>query len=234
MKRMDSCVIVLSVFLSAGTVASQQTGGGLPSWVSTAAGGPDAVLVEGWYRQGPMKATRGGDEKNLKEIALNEIRHISTSAQRDALEKLNATQDIDEFMREFWAEIDPASETAENELQREYYERFAFVNERFASFQDGWKTDRGRIYLLYGAPDEIQHEAWVNPNFLGNGASIKDAEVWVYVASADSRQLPSIFDGYQRGMKKFVFADFEGLRDYRQIYSTEAGELSDPRVFVHH
>jgi GWxTD domain-containing protein len=200
--------------------------------VSTAAGGPDAALIEGWYRQGPMKTTRAGDETNLKEIALNEIRHISTSAQRDALRKLDTTPSVGEFMREFWAEIDPSPETAENELQREYYERFAFANEHYASFQNGWKTDRGRVYLLHGAPDDIQYEPWVNPNLLGNGANIKDAEVWIYVASANSRQLPSIFDGFQRGMKKFVFADFEGLRDYRQIYSTEVGELSDPRVFM--
>ena len=50
---------------------------------------------------------------------------------------------------------DRAPDTEENEYKEEHYQRIAYANEHFAAGVPGWKTDRGRIYIVFGKPDEI-------------------------------------------------------------------------------
>src|ERR1700738_2742847 len=59
------------------------------------------------------------------------------------------------FVEQFWLRRDPTPDTEENEFKEEHYRRIAYANERFASGIPGWKTDRGMIYIKFGAPDEI-------------------------------------------------------------------------------
>src|ERR1700722_8971008 len=59
------------------------------------------------------------------------------------------------FIENFWLRRDPTPDTEENEFREEHYRRIAYANDRFASGIPGWKTDRGRIYIEYGPPDEI-------------------------------------------------------------------------------
>src|SRR6202034_441218 len=60
------------------------------------------------------------------------------------------------FIDEFWLRRDPTPGTVGNEFKDEHYRRIAYANEHFASQIPGWKTDRGRIYITFGPPDEIQ------------------------------------------------------------------------------
>src|SRR3954466_14876244 len=82
--------------------------------------------------------------------------YIITDEERKAFKKLETDEERERFIEEFWRRRDPDPDTDENEYREEYYERIAYGNEHFASGIPGWKTDRGRIYIVYGKPDEIE------------------------------------------------------------------------------
>ncbi len=83
-----------------------------------------------------------------------DVAYIITDEERKAFRKLETDDERERFIEEFWRRRDPDPDTDENEYREEYYERIAYTNEHFASGIPGWKTDRGRIYIMYGKPDE--------------------------------------------------------------------------------
>ena len=88
---------------------------------------------------------------------LNEdVTYIITDEERAAFKRLSTDEEREQFIEQFWLRRDPTPDTAENEFKEEHYRRIAYANERFASGIPGWKTDRGRIYITYGPPDEIE------------------------------------------------------------------------------
>ncbi len=88
---------------------------------------------------------------------LNEdVAYIITDQERAEFKALQADPQRESFIDQFWQKRDPTPGTPENEFKQEHYRRIAYVNEHFASFVPGWKTDRGRIYISYGPPDEIE------------------------------------------------------------------------------
>jgi GWxTD domain-containing protein len=87
---------------------------------------------------------------------LNEdVAYIITDEERKAFKRLSTDDERENFIEAFWLRRDPTPDTEENEFKEEHYRRIAYANERFASGIPGWKTDRGRIYIVYGPPDEI-------------------------------------------------------------------------------
>jgi GWxTD domain-containing protein len=87
---------------------------------------------------------------------LNEdVAYIITDEERKAFKRLSTDDEREEFIEQFWLRRDPTPDTEENEYKEEHYRRIAYANERFASGIPGWKADRGRIYIVYGPPDEI-------------------------------------------------------------------------------
>lgn len=60
------------------------------------------------------------------------------------------------FIEQFWKRRDPTPDTERNEYREEHYRRIAYTNEHFKTYIPGWKTDRGRVYIMYGPPDEIE------------------------------------------------------------------------------
>jgi GWxTD domain-containing protein len=87
---------------------------------------------------------------------LNEdVAYIVTDQERSAFVHLQTDEAREQFIENFWLRRDPTPDTIENEFREEHYRRIAYANERFASGIPGWKTDRGRIYIVYGPPDEI-------------------------------------------------------------------------------
>ena len=81
--------------------------------------------------------------------------YIITDAERFAFKALNNGKERESFVEQFWLRRDPTPDTLENEFKEEHYRRIAYANARFASGIPGWKTDRGRTYITYGPPDEI-------------------------------------------------------------------------------
>src|ERR1700753_3148256 len=88
---------------------------------------------------------------------LNEdVHYIITDEERKAFKQLNTDEEREQFVEQFWLRRDPTPDTVENEYKEEHYRRIAYANEHFASGIPGWKTDRGRMYIRFGAPDEIE------------------------------------------------------------------------------
>lgn len=88
---------------------------------------------------------------------LNEdVTYIITDEERAAFKKLQTDEEREQFIEQFWLRRDPTPDSIENEFKEEHYRRIAYANEHYASGIPGWKTDRGRIYITYGPPDEIE------------------------------------------------------------------------------
>ena len=88
---------------------------------------------------------------------LNEdVSYIITDEERAAFKRLQTDEEREQFIENFWLRRDPTPDTVENEFKEEHYRRIAYANEHYASGIPGWKTDRGRIYIVYGPPDEIE------------------------------------------------------------------------------
>jgi len=83
-----------------------------------------------------------------------DVRYLITDEERSDFGKLTSDQQRDKFIAEFWEHRNPNAGSAENKFKEEHYRRLAYVNQHFAAVVPGFKTDRGRIYILYGPPDE--------------------------------------------------------------------------------
>jgi GWxTD domain-containing protein len=87
---------------------------------------------------------------------LNEdVTYIITEEERRAFKRLSTDDERENFIEQFWLRRDPTPDTEENEYKEEHYRRIAYANQNFPSGIPGWKTDRGRFYIMYGPPDEI-------------------------------------------------------------------------------
>jgi GWxTD domain-containing protein len=117
---------------------------------------------------------------------LNEdVVYIITPEEKAAFKQLSNDEERDQFIEQFWLRRDPTPDTAENEFKEEHYRRIAYANEHFAAGIAGWRTDRGRIYVIWGPPDQIEsHPAGGNyqrPTEEGGGqTSTYPFESWRY------------------------------------------------------
>ena len=85
-----------------------------------------------------------------------DVFYIITDEERTAFKRLATDEEKEQFIEQFWLRRDPTPDTQENEFKEEHYRRIAYANERYASGIPGWKADRGRIYITFGPPDEIE------------------------------------------------------------------------------
>ena len=114
------------------------------------------------------------------------------------------------FLDDWWSRRDPDPSTPRNEYFDQHKLRFAIANQKFSRSmsgkEDGWNTDRGRVMILYGEPDEVI----LNPSSIGTWGW----ERWEY------RQI--------EGGVFFIFLDWKNLGDYRLMHSNKQGERYDP------
>ncbi len=106
-------------------------------------------------RKANAKSLKVELSKTYKKWLDEDVRWIITDEERSAFKQLSNDEERDAFIEAFWQRRDPTPDTAENEFKEEHYQRMAYANEHFAAGIPGWKTDRGRIYIMYGKPDEI-------------------------------------------------------------------------------
>jgi GWxTD domain-containing protein len=109
------------------------------------------------------KEKRKREEKLRKELEgpyrkwlSEDVLYIITDEERTAFKRLATDEEREQFIEQFWLRRDPSPDSQENEFKEEHYRRIAYTNERYASGIPGWKTDRGRIYITFGPPDEIE------------------------------------------------------------------------------
>jgi len=116
---------------------------------------------------------------------LEDVGPIIRPEELDAWNKLQTDAEREHFIDGFWQLRDPSPDTVENEYREGYYERVAYANEHFTSGKPGYKTDRGRIYLKYGKPDDVESHPSGGPynreSYEGGGSTTTyPFERWFY------------------------------------------------------
>lgn len=157
--------------------------------------------------QKPRKIKRELKKAYVEWIA--DVDPILTASERDAWKKLDTDDEREKFIEDFWRSRDPDPDTDENEFKQEFFERIAYANEHFSSGKPGRLTDRGRIYIKFGKPDEVEsHPAgglYERPSYEGGGStSTYPFEKWFY------RYLPNVKSGVE-----IEFVDPTGSGEYR-------------------
>jgi len=134
-------------------------------------------------------------------------RFLTTPQESQVYLSLKTVDSKRRFMISFWRRQGQISGEVGLVVRDKFIERMKYVNSKYGtSFKKGWLTDRGRVYLQYGKPDDIERHP-------SNGES-KPYEIWQY---------NSIENGVD-----FVFVDMSGFNDYVLTHSTKSGEVSDP------
>jgi GWxTD domain-containing protein len=101
---------------------------------------------------------------------------IMTNQERIAFKNLTTDEQRDAFVEAFWESRNPDPGARENKLKEEHYRRIAYANTQFPTAIPGWQTDRGRIYIIHGAPDSIDYKSYAS----GVNRLISESEVWHY------------------------------------------------------
>ncbi len=142
-----------------------------------------------------------------------EVVYIISEQERSAFRALTTDADRDAFVERFWRIRDTDSSTEDNEFRKEHYARIVYANENFHDGIPGWKTDRGRIWIIHGPPDDRHYEYGSgstgidveNPTeaLVGEGnqqrhvyrltLSRPETEVWVYRHIDGAESVPSYF-----------------------------------------
>ncbi len=142
------------------------------------------------------------NEKEL-DYEFEMAQYIASQDEQSLYKNLKDTDSKSRFIYEFWQKRDPTTATRENELKKMYHERIEYANENYKSFsRKGWKTDRGRIYILYGEPNDIETYP--------NNALSYSYQIWNYYEL--------------EGGVIFVFADLQEFGEFMQLHSSKRGE----------
>ena len=142
-------------------------------------------------------------DEDQVEAALADINYLMTGEQKRQLKKLNV-EGRRNFLDKFWTARDPDPNTEENEARTDHYRRIAEANHLFKYLDiPGWRTDRGRVWIVYGPPDSEDSRAM----------------------ELDARPYKIWFYGQVEGGVEFVFVDRAGFGNYELVHSTKKGEI---------
>jgi len=136
-------------------------------------------------------STLGQVAKDYEE-AVEQLRYIATDDEYKELKKAEGEERRKVWL-EFWEERDPTPGTPANEMRTEYYRRIEYANRNFAVVSTGWRTDRGRVYIIHGPPDDIER----HPMEIGG----KPYQIWHYYSTN----------------RRFYFIDEDGYGDYKLV-----------------
>jgi GWxTD domain-containing protein len=127
-----------------------------------------------------------------------EVPYIITNGERDAFLALKADADREEFIQKFWEIRNPDPNSPTNEFRDEYYRRLAYANDQFGTpgRHDGWRTDRGMVYITLGPPQQLtpyRSSQYLTP-----------LEIWFYQSPSPNHALPPFFYVvfYQRSLNE--------------------------------
>jgi GWxTD domain-containing protein len=136
-----------------------------------------------------------------------DVAYIATTGELNMFEELTP-EGKKRFIEEFWKKRDPTPNTPINEFKIEHIRRINYANFHFSRTEkanDGWRTDMGRIYILYGEPSEIERHSLSQEE--------KSWEQWNY--------------NELQGGAYFIFVDEDGYGVYRLVHSNLRGEVKD-------
>ncbi len=130
---------------------------------------------------------------NLKDIdlAINQLVYVADNKQINYIKEGKTPEERMKRFAKFWKDLDPSPHTSKNEAMIEYYNRIKIANDRYSHYIEGWKTDMGMVFIIFGNPSNIERHP-----FEGNS---KPYEIWQY---------------YEIN-REFIFVDYSGFGDYR-------------------
>ncbi|MGD0591649.1 MAG: GWxTD domain-containing protein [Bacteroidota bacterium] len=133
-------------------------------------------------------------------------KYVTRSEDNKAFDKLTTVEARQEFLQNFWTRVENEELGRLNLTRSIYLQRVQTANQRYKTYaKEGWRTDQGRVLILYGEPDEIQRFA--------NSNDSKPYETWNY------HQI--------EGGVEFDFVDLTGFNEYILVHSTKHGEIQD-------
>jgi GWxTD domain-containing protein len=133
---------------------------------------------------------------------VTKLEYIATPSELNVLKNARLN-DRDSLWHAFWAQHDPTPNTRYNEKEVEYFDRIEYCERHFSHGDKGWRSDRGRIYIQYGQPDEIQRRPYE-----------------LYAPPIDPMESIVVFyDSYEIWMyyktnRRYIFGDRTGLGEY--------------------
>ena len=128
--------------------------------------------------------------------AIEQMKYIASPSEYDFIRSSENDDEKRKRFLEFWTKRDPDPDTRRNELMEEYYHRVEYSNKNFGHYMEGWRTDRGMVYIRFGSPDNVERHPF--------DMNSKPYEVWYYYELE----------------RQFVFVDESGFGDYRLRYPT--------------
>jgi GWxTD domain-containing protein len=138
------------------------------------------------------KQQKASDRQLLKELATpykkwldEDVAYIISPTERKSFLQLQTNEEREQFIEQFWQRRNPDPDSTDNPVKEEHYRRIAYANEHYSSGMPGWKSDRGRMYIIWGKPDSLEThtlgETWTRPMDLGGGDTQTYAyEDWTY------------------------------------------------------
>ena len=182
-----------------------------------------AALVETGWSQQPTPPPKESDRALLQEEAQDYFRkwleqdvvYIITEEEEDVFLRLTNDDERERFIEQFWRRRDSDPRTAVNEFKEEHYRRIAYANDHFFSAKAGWRTDRGRTYILWGPPDDREMRPsggrYERLIYEGGGTTTTyPFERWIY------RHIPGIGSDIE-----LEFVDQTGTGEYRLALGLE-------------
>jgi GWxTD domain-containing protein len=124
-------------------------------------------------------------ESPYKKWLDEDVIYIISPEERHAFLHLATNEEREQFIEAFWQRRNPDPDSPENTFKEEHYRRIAYANEHYASGIPGWKTDRGKIYIMWGPADEVDSHPtggnWDRPMDQGGGSTTTYPwEAWRY------------------------------------------------------
>jgi GWxTD domain-containing protein len=163
----------------------------------------------------PKKKAENALDSHYKKWLNEDVDYIITPEERSTFKSLTTDEERENFIDAFWARRNPDPREPGNSFKAEHYRRIVYANEHFASGIPGWRTDRGRTYIVYGEPDgkeshpsggSYQREFWEG----GGETSVYPFERWRY------RHIDNVGDDVEL---EFVDKTFTG--EYRLAMDSE-------------
>jgi GWxTD domain-containing protein len=197
----DTYTLILAVIDSAGST-------GISTAKKFFVYNPKIVVVDSFETSSTsvLASTFGTMSEEELDDLFEKCKYIAAKSEIEKFQKLSNLDGKREYMFEFWKNRDMNNSSGENEFYKDYVKKVQVANERYTRMgREGWKTDRGRVYLIYGEPSEVERYP--------NQSEAKPYEIWHY--------------NDLEGGVYFVFADLTGFLDYVLVTSTKRGEIRD-------
>jgi|WetSurMetagenome_2_1015567.scaffolds.fasta_scaffold59814_4 GWxTD domain-containing protein len=169
--------------------------------------------------------------KSFKETTLDDLYPILSGQQYDSLKSIERDDDIRDFVEVFWHQVDSVSGVSEGASRVEFASRLVFANEHFPDRRGYGRSDRKRIYLLYGPPKTVTRKDFIDVK-LDPFTTVKAVEVWHYLEPQHVYSFPSVAEQFSRSELKFVFGDLTGQGNYKLLFSGDEQSDIDSRLFI--